>query len=153
MPTQYPAMINFYMIRHPDEPKFRYVGSTAHSIEDRLKRHKADMLRGKNCRSAVILKRYPDAQIEIVDERMCNDIAQRNKIEGSLIKCFKSVNHIICGRTPIQYEKYRKPKRDEEGKTVKLYASVGWKCMKPIWTSTNRPNHTSGGLRTIDFFW
>ena len=112
MPTQYPAMINFYMIRHPDEPKFRYVGSTAHSIEDRLKRHKADMLRGKNCRSAVILKRYPDAQIEIVDERMCNDIAQRNKIEGSLIKCFKSVNHIICGRTPIQYEKYRKPKRD-----------------------------------------
>jgi hypothetical protein len=36
MPTQYPAMINFYMIRHPDEPKFRYVGSTAHSIEDRF---------------------------------------------------------------------------------------------------------------------
>jgi hypothetical protein len=118
MPIQYPAMINFYMIRHPDEPKFRYVGSTAHSLEERLKRHKADMLRGKNCRSAVILIRYPDAEIVMVDERMCEDIAQRNKIEGMYIKCFKPVNLIVCGRTPIQYAKYRRAKRDEEGKII-----------------------------------
>ena len=103
--TVYPKLINFYKIFHPDEPTFVYIGSTCKTIVERFEEHKADLLiSGRKCTSALVLERYPDAEIVLLDTRICESPEEKAQTEGQIIKAFRTaVNKHLCGRTSKQY--------------------------------------------------
>ena len=81
----YPKLINYYKICHPEEPNYVYIGSTARPIQERFEQHKADLLTGgRKCASELEFKRYPDAEIVLLDTRLCETSEEKAHIEGQL---------------------------------------------------------------------
>jgi len=101
-----------YIIKFHDNNKLIYIGSTTQSLSMRIQRHKRHI----HCSLyKYIFENYNGdfscCYIELYENHLCNDRAELNKIEGEIIKHFKSddnyivINKNIAGRTLKEYYK------------------------------------------------
>jgi hypothetical protein len=91
--VNYPKNVKFYKIYSNQEPDLVYIGSTSKEyLKQRFWDHKSFNNKIKKCASSIILSKYDDAKIELIEEVLCNDKDERNLIEHSHIKSNTCVN-------------------------------------------------------------
>lgn len=84
-----------------------YIGSTAMSLEDRLKGHRSKT--GNKCCSKQIIDRN-NYYIELLETYPCNNEFELKRKEGEYQKSMKCINHNIAGRTDAEYRQDNKEK-------------------------------------------
>jgi hypothetical protein len=101
-----PQLINFYKITSTNT-NLVYVGSTGHSIHERLLRHEFDYVNYKNgygnrttSHEIIIFKNY---SIHLLETALCLTKDDRNAIEQKhILNAPSRVNKVIPGRTKAQ---------------------------------------------------
>lgn len=104
-----------------------YIGSTAVSLEERLRIHKKST---NPCRSKQIIERG-DYYIELLETYPCNNEFELYRKEGEYQKSMKCINRNIAGRTIKEWREdnkeiqsiKRKKYRIENAEKIKSYSS------------------------------
>jgi hypothetical protein len=101
-----------YCIRSPHTDKI-YIGATCSTLSKRFYDHKNH---NKTNTSSNIIIGSGDAYIELLEQCICNNKDELNKIEGEYIRMHKDkcVNIKLIGRSPKEYENDNKEKIKEK---------------------------------------
>ena len=117
------VLINFYRIVSSNTEKV-YVGSTEHTIEERLHQHESNYRRfqdGKDCyvSSSEVLD-FKDYSIQLIETKDCETRKDRFKFECEfIIDTPNTVNKYMPGRTVSQW--HLDNKEDQKGKYLNYY--------------------------------
>ena len=131
-----PQLVNFYKITSTNSPTV-YVGSTRHSIHERLIRHELDYVNynngyGNRTTSHEILI-FNNYSIQLLESALCLNKDDRNSIERKhILNTPNRVNKVIPGRTQKQYYQDNKIKNSQH---IACYHCHG------TYTKYNKLNH------------
>ena len=95
-----------YRIYSPDEPDLSYYGSTVQKLCKRYASHKKDFnkgLKSKYCTSFLILEKYNNTRIELVENFSCDNKEQLTAREGFYIRTCKCVNKQLPQRSKKEW--------------------------------------------------
>ena len=80
-----------------------YYGSTTQTLSRRMAKHRTDHKAKRTCTSCILLNKYDDCIIELVENYPCNSIEELNAREGYYHRNNPCVNKCIAGRTRKEY--------------------------------------------------
>ena len=106
-----------YIIRSPNTDKV-YIGATVQRLSGRFSAHTSRFRKGTNKTKAVEVLKHGGAYIELLESFPCDNIDESNAREKYWVREFEEhkVNKYIPGRTPAEYHRDNRERRNERGR-------------------------------------